>query len=51
MTPLAKLPIDDMDQRHPGLTPPIAASNLEAASVCLQRHHVSPERFDLRAGE
>ena len=40
-----------MDQRHPGLTPPIAASNLEAASVCLQRHYVSPERFDLRAGE
>lgn len=51
MTPLAKLPINDMDQRHPGLTPPIAASNLEAASVCLQRHHVSPARFDLRAGE
>ena len=51
MAPLAKLPIDDMDQRHPGLTPPIAGSNLEAASVCLQRHHVPPERFDLRVGE
>lgn len=51
MTPLARLPIDNMDQRHRGLTPPIAASNLEAASVCLQRHHVSPERFELRVGK
>ena len=51
MTPLAKLPIDDMDQRHPGLTPSIAASNLEAASVCLHRHHAPPERFNLRVGE
>ena len=51
MTPLAKLPIDDMDQRHPGLTKPIAASNLKAASVCRQRHHVSPEQFDLQAEE
>ena len=51
MTRLAKLPIDDMDQRHPGLTRPIAASNLEAASVCLHRHHVSPVQFDLRTGD
>ena len=47
MTTDADLPIHDMDRRHPGLTKPIAASNLEAASVCLDRHHRPPQRFDM----
>ncbi len=38
-----------MDKRHPGLTSAIAASNLEAAGVCLDRHHVTPSDFELDA--
>ena len=38
-----------MDQRHPGLTKSIADATLEAASVCLHRHHRPPEYFDLEA--
>ena len=37
-----------MEQRHVGLTKPIADSYAEAASVCLDRHHESPTDFDLR---
>lgn len=37
-----RLYLDDMDQRHPALTPSIAGGYREAASVCLNRHHVSP---------
>ena len=36
-----------MDQRHVGLTKPIADSYTEAATVCLDRHHESPTEFDL----
>jgi hypothetical protein len=42
------LPIADMDQRHRGLTPAIAASFYEAARVCLDRHHESPTDFTIR---
>ena len=41
------LPIHDMEQRHHGLTKPIADSYTEAASVCLDRHHRAPTDFDL----
>ena len=37
-----RLNLDGMDQRHRGLTPPVAASYQEAASVCLSRHHTPP---------
>jgi len=37
-----KLPLDDMEQRHRALTPSIAGTYKEAASVCLHRHHASP---------
>lgn len=47
MTSKLSLPIHDMDERHPGLTKSIAGSNLEAARVCLARHHESPTDFDL----
>ena len=41
------LPIHHMDQRHVGLTKPIADSYTEAATVSLDRHHESPTEFDL----
>jgi hypothetical protein len=37
-----QLNINAMDQRHHALTPHIAGSYREAASVCLNRHHSSP---------
>jgi len=40
-----------MDFRHPGLSPAIAASFLEAARVCLDRHHSSPSQFVIKNGE
>lgn len=41
------LPIHDMHQRHVGLTRAVADSYIEAAGVCLDRHHHSPTDFDL----
>lgn len=41
------LPIHDMDENHLGLTKLVAGANLEAARVCLDRHHESPTDFDL----
>lgn len=37
-----KLPLEDLNVRHPGLTKSIGDGYLEAASVCLNRHHSSP---------
>ncbi len=39
-----------MANRHPGLTQPIATSYLEAARVCLDRHHTSPTEFAVQNG-
>jgi hypothetical protein len=36
------LPISNLDERHPGLTPAVASCYHEAARVCLDRHHSSP---------
>lgn len=41
------LPLQDMADRHQALTPSLAESYLEAARVCLDRHHVSPKEFTL----
>jgi hypothetical protein len=41
------LPLKNMADRHPGLTPAIAENYLEAARVCLDRHHESPQLFTL----
>jgi hypothetical protein len=49
MTP-SYLPLMDMANRHRGLTQPIATSYLEAARVCLDRHHTSPTEFVLQHG-
>ena len=42
-----RLPLNKMYERHRGLTKSIAESYCEAARVCLDRHHVSPEKFVL----
>lgn len=42
------LPLENMSDRHPGLTPEIAACYHQAARVCLDRHHVAPTDFGLR---
>ena len=47
MAPKPILPILDMEHRHVGLTKAIADSNMQAAVVCLDRHHESPVDFDL----
>jgi hypothetical protein len=44
------LPLVDMAERHPGLTQPIAACCVEAARVCLDRHHISPTEFTVQNG-
>jgi len=38
----------DLFKRHVGVTAAISASYFEAACVCLDRHHASPARFQLR---
>ncbi len=48
MDPLERLPINRLDQRHTGLTPALAQSFLEAARVCLDRHHTSPTVFKIK---
>jgi hypothetical protein len=45
MLPL--LPLKNMSQRHVGLSEAIAECYLEAARVCLDRHHTSPQVFTL----
>jgi hypothetical protein len=47
---LAQLLIADMAERHTGLTPAIAGNYFEAASVCLDRHHISPANFLVQNG-
>jgi hypothetical protein len=42
-----RLPIKDMAERHPGLTPAVAGAYEEAARVCLDRHHESPVDVDI----
>jgi hypothetical protein len=46
--PRSELPLKDLASRHPGLTEVVAGSFLEAARVCLDRHHSSPTHFRLR---
>jgi hypothetical protein len=41
------LPLQNMADRHQALTPSLAGSYLEAARVCLDRHHASPKEFIL----
>lgn len=48
---MIELPIHNMAQRHYGLTPGPAASYEEAARVCLDRHHIPPETFEISGPE
>ena len=41
------LPFQNLHERHVGLTPRVAGSYEEAARVCLDRHHRSPQEFEL----
>ena len=43
-----KLPLDNMAQRHRGLTPEIAGAYHQAVRVCMDRHHVSPTEFTIK---
>jgi hypothetical protein len=39
------LSLDNLAERHPGLTNAVAAYYCEAAQVCLSRHHLPPTEF------
>jgi hypothetical protein len=41
------LQLQDLDQRHPGVSLGVSAGYSEAASVCLGRHHVPPVDFSI----
>src|SRR5579862_8506773 len=42
------LPLVDMADRHTGLTTEIAGAYVQAAHVCLDRHHESPATFHIQ---
>lgn len=42
------LPLDNMSDRHHGLTSEVAAYYHQAARVCLDRHHSAPTIFELQ---
>ena len=48
--PVPILPIENLEKRHAGLTRAIAECFLEAATVCLDRHHVPPQVFSILNG-
>jgi hypothetical protein len=43
-----KLQFANLSERHFGVTPSIAAAYAEAAAVCLERHHASPQKVLLQ---
>ena len=43
-----ELPLNELDKRHPGVTAAIASTYLEAAAVCLQRHHSNPIDINIK---
>jgi len=45
----AKLALDQLHQRHPGLTEALSNTYCEAASVCLNRHHTSPVDMTIKS--
>lgn len=42
-----KLQLESLHERHTGLTPALSGTFLEAASVCLNRHHESPVEVEI----
>lgn len=51
MNELQLLILDRLHERHTGLTPALAESYLEAACVCLSRHHQPPVTMSLTHGD
>lgn len=45
---MPRLPIDNMAERHHGLTHEVASCYHQAARVCLDRHHAAPTSFDVQ---
>jgi hypothetical protein len=50
MNDLQRLRLDGLHERHPGLTQALGQSYVEAASVCLSRHHQPPVTVSLKHG-
>ena len=48
MSDLESLRLDGLHERHPGLTQALGQSYVEAASVCLSRHHQPPVTVSLK---
>lgn len=46
MSPLI-LPLQNLAERHPGITPELAACYYQAACICLSQHHISPITFTI----
>lgn len=46
-----KLKFQGLSDRHIGVTPALSAAYAEAASVCLGRHHPSPQVIRVKDGE
>jgi hypothetical protein len=44
------LKFGDLSNRHHGVTPALSAVYAEAVSICLGRHHTSPQNIALRDG-
>lgn len=42
-----KLQLESLHERHIGLTPSLGGAFYEAASVCLDRHHLSPVEIEI----
>jgi hypothetical protein len=40
--------IKHLDKNHPGVTNAVSQALCEAATVCLDRHHVSPKQFQVK---
>lgn len=47
MSEAENITLDRLDERHPGLTPALAQTYVEAACVCLARHHQPPVLFSV----
>lgn len=45
--PVKILKLEQLSERHPGVTPAVGDYFFEAACVCLSRHHQSPTEFDI----
>lgn len=45
---MTALVLNQLDERHPGITKAIGATFAEAASVCFHRHHNSPLEMEAR---